>query len=212
MRTFPIQIALRDTVCAVVGAGLVAERKVLSLYRCGAKIRLVSPEATDRLQQMAKQGQIDWRQRVYRSSDLEGAFLVFTATNSIQVNQTVTEDAKKRALLVCRTDLPTEGNFSSPSTVIRGDLTLTVSTSGVSPTLAAVLREQLAIQFGPSWEPLTALIGKLRPLIQQIPHEAARKSAVRKLIDDPDLLSCLNQGQIAEAEVRAQQCLSSCLE
>ena len=139
---------------------------------------------------------------------LNGAFLVFAATDQPEVNAAVARDAQERRLLVCRADEPAGGNFTSPASVTRGDLVLTVSTSGNSPTLAAVLRRRLEAQFGPEWGALTALLGDLRPQVQAAGGEGARRAAVERVMDDPAVWERLRGGNLLEAEARARECLS----
>ena len=119
----------------------------------------------------------------------------------------VARDAQARDLLVCRADEPDGGNFTSPATVTRGDLTLTISTAGGSPTLAAVLRRRLEEQFGPEWGDLTALLGGLRAQVQTAGDEKARRAAVERVIDDPAVQNHLRAGNLLEAEARARECL-----
>ena len=117
-------------------------------------------------------------------------FLAIAATDLRDVNAAVVRDAEERNILVCAADSFAEGNFVSPSTVVRGDLMLTVSTSGQSPTLASVLRERLSDEFGEEWAGYTALFGALRPELKaRGATEAARKELARRLLDDPWILA-----------------------
>ena len=109
-------------------------------------------------------------------------------------------------------DDPKAGSFMSPIQVTRGDLVLTVSTGGQSPTLAAVLRERLEAQFGPEWELLIELMGQAREFVKTNPDEAGRKAAVRRVLDDAEIQAMLSAGQRLEAETRIRECLSLSLE
>jgi precorrin-2 dehydrogenase/sirohydrochlorin ferrochelatase len=59
--------------------------------------------------------------------------------------------ARSEGVLVNVEDRPTLCDFHSVAEVRRGDLLLTVSTSGASPGLAARIRARLAVEFGPEW-------------------------------------------------------------
>ncbi len=209
MNSYPIQINLQGRRCVVIGGGRVAERKAGSLLECGADVCLVAPQATEKLRAWADSGTLHWQQSVYQKAHLDGVFLVVAATDNREANAQITRDAQERNLLVCCVDDPEMGNWTSPSVVSRGNLMLTISTGGKSPTLAAVLREQLEKQFGPEWAALTDLIGGLRESLQALKNEAARKDAVRTMIEDRKLIALLQNGQTLEAEARARQCLSS---
>lgn len=194
----------------VVGGGKVAERKIHSLLMHGAQVRLVSPEATETLQTLAADGRIDWRREAYTAGGtgaLDDVFLTMACTDNRAVNAAVTEDAQARQRLVLCADDPDAGNFSSLAQITRGELSLTVSTSGGSPTLAAVLRERLEAGFGPEWAELTALISRQRDQIKAIQNEAERKAAVRRVLDDEQVHALLLDGRHLEAEARIRQCL-----
>ena len=208
MTYYPVQLDLSGKRCVVVGAGTVAERKVRTLLEYGAHIRLVAPVPTSVLRALAEAGSIVWMNALYHSAHLEGAFLVFAATDQSEINETVARDAQERNILVCRVDQPEGGNFVSPAQVSRGDLVFTVSTSGLSPTLAAVIREELEAAYEPEWEQLTALLGKLRSeLKEQHGSESERKVAVRSILADTAVRDAIRRGDLMEAEALARQCL-----
>ncbi len=207
MSLYPIHINLSGKRCVVVGAGPVAERKARALLSQGGLVRLVAPEATPKLKEMAAEGVLLWMRAMYRTVHLENAFLVFAATDLRDVNAAVARDAQERNILVCCADDPDEGNFVSPSSVQRGPLVFTVSTSGQSPTLAAVLRAKLESEYGPEWAELTRIMGRLREQVQSQGNEAARKAAVERVIADEELLGLLRREMPLEAEARAVECL-----
>ena len=211
MSLYPISLNLQNRLCLVVGGGKVAERKIKSLLAAGASVRLVSPEATETLQQIAADGRIDWRREAYAADGTDardGVFLIMACTDNRAVNAEVTRNAQAQQLLVLCADDPEAGNFQSAAQITRGDLVLTVSTGGGSPTLAAVLRERLETEFGPEWAELVELIGKQREFVKTNPDEAARKAAVRRVLDDGEVRQLLLAGKHLEAEARIQECLS----
>jgi len=209
MSLYPIHLHLEGRTCVVIGGGQVAERKVSGLRAAGAKIRLVSPIATPKLQEIADSGEAEWRREPYQNQHLDGAFLVMACTDNRAVNAAVTADAQARNIFVLCADAPDAGSFISPTVIRRGDLLLTVSTGGGSPTLAAVLREQLENEFGPEWAALTALISEMREIVKTNSDEAGRKAAVRRVIEDKTARDLLAQGKQLEAETRIRKCLSS---
>lgn len=209
MNLFPVQLNVRGRMCVIVGAGPVAARKVASLLDCGAVVTIVAPEAVDALRTLADDGRVTWRQGEYEAGCLAGAFLLFAATDSRAVNAQAMQDARARNILACDASAPQDSDFVSPSVLRRGDLTLTVSTGGGSPTLAAVVREDLAAQYGPEWEGLTTVVGSLRAVIQNAGDERARRQAVRLVVADTQVRALLAQGSTLEAIERARACLLS---
>lgn len=209
MNLYPVNLNVHGRTCLVVGGGRVAERKVAGLRAAGASVVVVSPTATDALRALAGSGEIVWRAEPYGTGLLDGVFLVLACTDSKAVNAQIVREASERGLLVLCADDPEAGSFVSPTILRRGPLTLTVSTNGGSPTLAAVVRETLEAEFGPEWGPLTALIGQMREIVKTNATEAARKAAVRRALADPEVRRLLAEGLELEAETRVRQCLSS---
>lgn len=209
MNLFPVQLNVRGRVCVIIGAGTVAARKAVSLLECGAWVTIIAPDGVDAIYHLAEEGRIAWRREAYDAGCLAGAFLLFAATDSRAVNAQAMHDAQAQNILACDVSAPDTSDFVSPSVLRRGDLTLTISTGGGSPTLAAVVREDLAAQFGPEWELLTQTIGGLRADIQGIGNDRARRQAVRRILADTQVRAMLAQGRTLEAMERARECLLS---
>lgn len=142
---YPILLNLKGKRCVVVGGGKVAERKALPLLKSGAKITVISPECTGRLKKEHLQERITYISRRYKKGDLKNAFLVIAATDSNETNRKISEDAP---YLVNVVDKPLLCNFIVPSVVRRGPLTIAVSTSGISPSLARTIRKELEGLYG----------------------------------------------------------------
>ncbi len=144
---YPIFLDLSGRRCVGVGGGEVANRKARKLLQARARVVVISPEIGADLESVA----IEVHRRAYREGDLEGAYLVFAATNVREVNAAVTREAKERGVPVNVADKPSEGDFALPSTLRRGRLQVAVSTGGASPTLAQRIRRELEGLFGPEW-------------------------------------------------------------
>lgn len=162
MRYYPICLDIKDRPCLVVGGGQVGTRKVNTLLDCGAQVTVITPKVTDTLQHLADQGRIVLKNRGYRSSDLDGIFLVIGATDDKALNERIHLDAERAQRLCNIADQPQRCNFILPAVISRGDLTITVSTAGSSPALAKHLRKQLQSQFGPEYGRLLTLMGAVR--------------------------------------------------
>ena len=159
---FPIFLKLESRPCLVVGAGTVAEGKIQGLLAERASVKVVAPEATAQIRQLASAGSIDWRQREFESSDLEGKFLVIVATSSREVNTRIFTEARAQSILCNAVDDPQNCDFYYPAVVRRGDLQVAISTGGQSPALAQRIRQELEQQFGPEYESWVAELGKQR--------------------------------------------------
>ncbi len=146
---YPAYLNLQNRKCLVVGAGLVAERKVLSLLRSGGDVTLISPEATQANAVLAQSNQITWHKRQFRPGDTEGMFLVCAATDLPEINTQVFKEAHEvyGINLVNVVDVIPECTFAAASVITHEDLTISISTSGKSPALSRRIREYLEAKF-----------------------------------------------------------------
>ncbi len=146
---YPAYLNLQNRKCLVVGAGIVAERKVLSLLRSGGDVTLISPEATETNTNWARSNQITWHKRQFRSGDTEGMFLVCAATDLPEINTQVFKEAHEGGgiNLVNVVDVIPECTFAAASVITHDDLTISISTSGKSPALSRRIREYLESKF-----------------------------------------------------------------
>ena len=165
MSFYPICLDLEGRSCVVVGGGRVAERKVQGLLSCSAQVKVISPEMTGELLHLHAEGRIQWLDREYIHGDLRKAFLVIAATGNEETQKLVYEEAVTRNLLLNVADVPQRCNFILPATVRRGDLAISVSTSGKSPALARKLRMELEKRYGSEYGVLVNILGAIRPEI-----------------------------------------------
>jgi uroporphyrin-III C-methyltransferase/precorrin-2 dehydrogenase/sirohydrochlorin ferrochelatase len=162
MSLLPIFLKLDGRPCLLVGAGNVALDKIGSLLKTGLKLRVVAPEARTEIQQLALDGKLEWVQRPFESADLEGNFLVITATDSAEVNRAIYEGALERNILCNSVDDIPNCDFFFGSVVNRGDLQIAISTAGESPAFAQRLRREIDEQLPNDLGPWLESLGKLR--------------------------------------------------
>ena len=184
MRYYPVYLDMQGRRALVVGGGAVGSRKTETLLRAGARVTVVSPQASPSLQALAHEGRLTWHVRPYRSTDMEGAFLVFSATGDPEVNRRIAADAARHGVLCNFADAPERGHFLLPSIVERGDLLISISTSGTSPAVARRLRQALEAHFGEEYGPYLRLLGRVRKHLLAREHAPeAHKQVFERLID-----------------------------
>jgi precorrin-2 dehydrogenase/sirohydrochlorin ferrochelatase len=207
MSYYPVNLNLKNRRCLVVGGGAVAERKVETLLEFGAAVVVVAPVLTPQLRDLADGGSIEYVPGTYELSALDDAFLAVAATDDRETNRAVSEDAQRRGILVNVVDDPDLCTFFVPAVVRRGDLVISVSTSGKSPAMARRIREQLEAQFVPEYGELADLLGELREEVKaRYPDQADRNRAFVRILDS-DALDLLRQGKREEAIERARECI-----
>lgn len=161
-----------------------AERKAEALAGSGAQLTIISPEVTESLLHMVHRGEAEWRKKPYLQGDLEGAFLVYAATNSPEINKQVVAEAKQRNILVNSSDAPITGDFITPSTVRRGKLTIAVSASGASPGAVKQIVEQLRVDYGDEYQIYLDFLQQFREIIQlEVEDRRDRKRLLDRVLE-----------------------------
>lgn len=205
MRYYPIHLDLRGRLVAVIGGGAVAQEKVAGLLAAGARVRLIAPRLTPELGRLAAEDAVEHVPRSYRSGDLAGAFLAIGERLGAEIDDAVWREAEERGIPCNVQDDLAHCSFIAASVVRRGDLTLTISTSGKAPALAVRLRQQLERQLGPHYARFLELAGRLRaPLAERLPDFAARRDLWYRLVDS-DVLELLGRGDDARARERVAE-------
>ncbi|MFZ7942672.1 precorrin-2 dehydrogenase/sirohydrochlorin ferrochelatase family protein [Neobacillus sp. 19] len=182
--TYPIMIQLEGKIVVVVGGGKVAERKVSGLLGTGANIVVVSPEASEELQRLSCDGNIEWVQRPFCVGDLQAAFMIFAATNDKMVNRLIKESAVPGQLVMVADD-PDDSDFHLPAVVQRGRLSISVSTGGASPILARRIRNILEQEFDQSYEDyLEFLFIKRKWIIREVADSTLKRKLLTAIASD----------------------------
>ena len=170
----------------VVGGGQVARQKIQALLPTKAKIMVVSPTINNEIVKLVDEGKVDWKNSQFEPCDLEGATLIFAVTDQEEVNDAV-EQATQPWQLLSRADAKGRVDFINPAVVRRGDLTLTVSTSGAHPGLTRRLKEKLALQFDESYSDYIEFLRKARREIIQNVNDKQKKSEMIASLLDPQI-------------------------
>jgi len=198
MQYYPVHLDIKNRNCLIVGGGAVGTRKVNTLLECGAHVTVVSPDPTSQLARLASEASITLKRRAYRSDDLSGMFLVIGATDDETLNLQISKDAERAHILCNIVDRPEVCNFILPSIVRRGDLVITISTSGKSPALAKNLRQKLETQFGREYADFLLLMGAIRQKLLSQSHEPEAHKALFNQLIDSDLIQLMQAGKTAE--------------
>ena len=189
---YPIMLRLEGKKVVVIGGGRVAERKVSGLLGTGSLITVISPQATDELKGLASSGLIEWHEKSFSKVDIEGAFLIFAATNDNVLNQSIKMAASNQQLVTIADD-PEGSDFHVPSQIQRGRLSIAVSTGGASPTLARKIREQLEHQFDEHFEEYLEFLFTARQRILKEVKDPSRKGKILKAIVNEEFLKSPNR-------------------
>ena len=198
---YPVFRDVAESLCVVVGGGPVAARKCQDLARCGARVRVVSPEfcpafdGLETLERVAEPYQARW---------LEGAVIVIAATDAGDVNRRVYADARRFGAWVNVVDQPALCDFHVPATVRRGPIQIAVSTGGASPALSRQVRLVLEQAIDASYGQLAGLIGEVRARVLRDVRDPEARRLLLEQFASPEWLQRLRR-QGPEATRQAMQ-------
>ncbi|USB34239.1 bifunctional precorrin-2 dehydrogenase/sirohydrochlorin ferrochelatase [Paenibacillus sp. YPG26] len=180
--------------CVVIGGGSVAERKTMQLLKSGADVKLISPSVTGPLHQAAHEGSLIWYNRCFMEGDLEGASLVYSATDQASVNEQVAHEAGRLGVPVNLSGPGLGGTFISPSVVRRGDLVIAVSTSGAGPAAAARISREIDQSYGDEYETYIDFLSSIRSMVKSTVPDGGRRRGLLKAAAEMDILSDIRSG------------------
>ena len=184
-----------------------AERKVHSLLKVGARVTVNSPKLLPSLHDLAVQKKIDVVLSEFEERSLDQCFLVIGATDDESLNRRIADEAERRGMLYNIVDVPDRCNFYVPSLVERGDLSIAISTNGKSPALAKRLRQRLEEEFGEEYAEFLRLMGGLRERVLQSTLTLEERGRFFESVVDSDILDLFRQGKAEEAEGKAEDML-----
>lgn len=192
---YPVSLDIGGKLCLVVGGGRVAARKVRGLLAAGARVRVISPALHQAMEALLAEEGIEWQRKPFAAEDVEGAFLVFAATDQPEVQAAVLAAARSKKLLINMADNPADCDFQIPAVLRRGELSISVATNGTTPAMAALVRRQLEGVIGDEYALLTTLMGTLREEILRLASsEAEKKILFQKILQD-DIVLWLRERQ-----------------
>jgi precorrin-2 dehydrogenase/sirohydrochlorin ferrochelatase len=193
---YPAFLNLNKKKAVVCGGGNVAERKVAALLKTGAKITVISPKITVRLEREKRKGTIKHLKRNYRKGDLNNAFIVIGATDSQEINKRIARDAP---YLVNIVDTPELCNFIVPSVVKRGHLTIAISTGGISPALSRSIRLEYEKHFSSEFAMYLKLLKAIRQKAKMYVLDKTKRRRLLKEIASEEMIKILRAKGCKEA-------------
>lgn len=178
MNYYPAFLNVKDKKCVVIGGGPVAYRKVKTLEEAGAQVTVIAREFSPLFNKITR---IVKLKRQFITSDLNGAWLVVTATDDKKINRSVAEICRKRNVFINVVDQPGLCSFIAPAVIKRGNITFAVSTGGASPALTKFIRKKIQAIFGVEYIKTSKTLGQLRPKLLKL-AKLKRKQVINSIL------------------------------
>ena len=200
--SYPVHLDLRDRPVLVVGAGVVAARKIERLVPTSALVTVVAPAA---IPQVAERDDVQWLQRPYQQGEVASYRLAFTCTGDPAVNSQVFADGEASGVWVNSADDVDNCSFILPAVARRGPLSISVGTQGVSPALASWLRRRIQLELDDGVEELARLLSAVRAELRAAAG-TTEHSGWHEALDD-GLLDAVRAGDSTWAQQRLRASL-----
>jgi len=173
-----------------------AARKARGLLECGAAVTVIAPALSADMESLVPLLH-DIERRPYEPGDAATFRLVVTTTGIPDVDAAVFADADAAGVWVNSADDRAHCSFILPAVHRDGEVTVAVSTGGLSPALASWLRTHLAAQCGDGLGPLAEILGEARARLQRAGRRSDSVDWVA-LLDGP-LPELVRSGEIDNA-------------
>lgn len=207
MDYLPVFLKLLNQKCLVVGGGSTAARKVTLLLAAEAKVTVIAPSLHPSLQVLKQR--ISYYKKSFSSEDIEGFFLVVSATNRPTVNEEIANQARHRNILINVVDSPHLCTFIFPAIIDRSPVVAAVSTGGASPVLSRLLRSRLESLIPFQYGKLAKLCEFSRKRVkEQIKDSNQRRHFWEKILQGP-VAELVFAGREEEAKIRLEQAINA---
>ena len=173
---YPINLNIENMKIAIIGGGKVAYRKATNFLDFGKKVTVVSKEFVDEFKMI--ENEIEIIHDGYDKKYIKDSFVVVAATNNKDINHKIGVYCNQNGKLVNVVD------DKELSNVKRGELLLSISTGGNSPSLSAKIKRELEETYDESYGEYIELLGLARKkIIEENKDIKERRKKIKALID-----------------------------
>lgn len=192
----PLLIDMSGRRIVIFGGGSVGERKA-QLFSRYADVTVISRDFTPDICQMHREGNLSVVEADAGGLSagqldklLEGAFLVIPATSDRTVNERIASAAKKKNILSNQVDAI--GDVTVPSVIKKGELTISISTSGSSPAFSRFVRQKIEEVITPEFSDMIKVQESLRIYLKEnVPGQRDRKEMLWQVLESSEVWEAL---------------------
>jgi precorrin-2 dehydrogenase/sirohydrochlorin ferrochelatase len=200
-----VDLKLQGKTVMIVGEGIEVEGRTRQFLDAGARV-VVAGRFTKKLKQLDESGSITLLSAkiTEKDRDLIGAqnpFLVVIASNNVDFAQSVAEIAHSCGAMVYAVDLPSLNDLNMPAVTEIGEIKVAISTGGLSPATARILRKRIERMIKPEDALQVRLQGDTRSLIKKLIRDSeSRKNLIYKIIRNKKIKELLKEARFEDAK------------
>ncbi len=142
--SYPLLLDVAGKRALVVGGGPVAARRTTSLVSAGALVEVVAPWLCEELASLVADRAVTWHPRDYVDGDVDGAWLVHTATGDRLTDDAVAAAAERARVWCVRADDAAASAAWTPAVARGADGVLVAVSGGGDPGRSRAIRDAVA--------------------------------------------------------------------
>ncbi|MDD9898174.1 MAG: bifunctional precorrin-2 dehydrogenase/sirohydrochlorin ferrochelatase [Candidatus Melainabacteria bacterium] len=178
-KLYPIFLKLTGKRVLIVGGGMIALQKLVSLLNTEAQLVVLAPNIIDEV--YACRGEfpdirhIKFIEREYEFGDEKDFDIVIAATDIDELNNSIANRCRDQGILVNSVDQADYCDFYVPSIVDSGNVKIAISTNGQAPAIAQKLRLELEQKLDQSFQELVERASKFRSKVKAKYQDSGRR-------------------------------------
>ncbi|MCZ6725475.1 MAG: bifunctional precorrin-2 dehydrogenase/sirohydrochlorin ferrochelatase [Thaumarchaeota archaeon] len=196
----------------VLGGNKECEMKAEKLLDAGAKVSVLSHSFTSGIRKLNELGKLSIHQSILDNKIFRNKrpYAVVICTSKPKLDITLHDSARSVGALVCVVDTPHLNDFNMSAIVKVGDIRIGISTGGLSPAMASLLRRRI--------EKVITIEDVLQVKLQAFARKkmknligspALRKKVVYQIASDKYVKSLLENQQLEQAKEQAGKIIQS---
>lgn len=178
---YPINLKLDELDVVIIGGGEIAYRKCKNFLEFNKNVTIVSKQILNKFYDL--KGNIKIIKDDYKEIYIKDASVIIAATNNRELNMEIGLYCRAKNKLVNVVDNIEISNFTVPSYIKRGDLLISVSTGGKSPSLSSKIKKEIEERYTEDYEEYLNVLGDIRKeVIKKYEDKSKRKDLLNMLI------------------------------
>ncbi|MFQ5008846.1 siroheme synthase [Clostridioides difficile] len=178
---YPINLKLDELDVVIIGGGEVAYRKCKNFLEFNKNVTIISKQILNKFYDL--KGNIKIIKDDYKEIYIKDASVIIAATNNRELNMEIGLYCRAKNKLVNVVDNIEISNFTVPSYIKRGDLLISVSTGGKSPSLSSKIKKEIEERYTEDYEEYLNVLGDIRKkVIKKYEDKSKRKDVLNVLV------------------------------
>jgi len=178
---YPIMVNIKNKQITVIGGGKVAYRKAKNFILFGCRVKVIAPNLIEDFNNI--QDKITIINDFYKKEYIKDSFIVVASTDNKDLNKEIGLYCKENNKLCNVVDDPSLSSYIVPSIVKRGNLVISISTGGKSPSLATKIKRDLEQLYNEDYIEYINLLGDIRnKVLEKYTNENEKKQILNSLV------------------------------